>query len=38
MITVTNLSKNFLDSDNCRVDALKGVSFHVSKGEVAGII
>ncbi len=38
MITVTNLSKNFLDSDNCRVDALKGVSFHVSKGEVVGII
>ncbi|MBR5664446.1 MAG: amino acid ABC transporter ATP-binding protein [Bacteroidales bacterium] len=38
MITVTNLSKNFLDSDNCRVDALKGVSFHVSKGEVVSII
>ena len=38
MITATNLSKNFLDSDNCRVDALKGVSFHVSKGEVVGII
>ena len=38
MITVTNLSKTFLDPDNCRVDTLNGVTFHLSKGEVVGVI
>ena len=38
MITITNLSKTFLDPDNCRVDTLNGVTFHLSKGEVVGVI